>query len=223
MSQIYVRFLDNPIEILMTSLPLENISLKDEVLSRFLLKLKSVYAGMDRKYVTIAANYGFLCQGCEENCCRTRFYHHTLLEYLCIREGFNALPSDKKRQVRTRAKTVIAISAIADRKGIPIKEMCPLNLDGRCMLYAFRPMICRLHGIPHELHRPGSGVRYHPGCHIFCDQCRDSSYCRFDRTPFYIEMAELERELKATVGIIQKIKMTMAEMLSPGIEERQSP
>ena len=198
----------------MTPLSLEYISSTEDCLSLFLPKLKSVYANMDRQYETVAAGYGFVCRGCEESCCRTRFYHHTLLEFLYIREGFNTFALDKKWQVGNRAKTVNAISAVADRKGIPVKEMCPLNFEGRCILYAYRPMICRLHGIPHELHRPDKGIQFHPGCHIFDDQCKESSYSRFDRTPFYVEMAGLERELKATVGITQKLKMTVAEMLS---------
>ena len=198
----------------MTPLSPEYISSAEDCLSLFLPKLKSVYADMDRQYEPVATGYGFVCRGCEENCCRTRFYHHTLLEYLYIREGFNTLAPDKQRRVGNRVKTVIAISAVADRKGITVNEMCPLNFDGRCILYAYRPMICRLHGLPHALHRPDKGIQFHPGCHIFVDQCKDSSYSRLDRTPFYIEMARLERKLKAAAGITQKLKMTVAEMLS---------
>ena len=198
----------------MTVLPVRIISSNDRIFFRFFSKLESIYSEMDRKYDAIAANYGFICRGCKENCCRTRFYHHTILEYLYIRKGFNTLAPDTKQLVRNRAKKVKAISAVLDRKGIPLKEICPLNFNDRCILYAFRPMICRLHGVPHELHRPGSGVQYHPGCDTFYDQCKNASYDRFDRTPFYLKMAELERELKATRDITQKIKMTVAEMLS---------
>ena len=84
------------------------------------------------------------------------------------------------------------------------------------MLYAFRPMICRLHGIPHELHRPGGNVIKNPGCNAFFDQCRKSgtsAYIRFDRTPFYRQMAILEKDLRQATGYTDKIKLTIAQML----------
>ena len=91
--------------------------------------------------------------------------------------------------------------------------MCPLNRNGLCLLYAYRPMICRLHGIPHQVQRPGLSVLNAPGCDIFAEQCQEKENFKFDRTPFYIEMAELERGLKQAVGITHKIKMTVAQMI----------
>ncbi len=74
-------------------------------------------------------------------------------------------------------------------------------------------MICRLHGIPHELQKAGHRVMYSPGCDAFTKQIKAKEYYKFDRTPFYIKMAELENELKKAAGITQKLKMTVAEML----------
>jgi Fe-S-cluster containining protein len=94
--------------------------------------------------------------------------------------------------------------------------MCPLNRDGQCVAYPYRPMICRLHGIPHELHRPGGKIIKNPGCDSFFDQCRDrgtTEYIRFDRTPFYQQMAMLEKELRQETGYAEKIKLTIAQML----------
>jgi Fe-S-cluster containining protein len=168
---------------------------------------------MDHEYETIAERYGFVCRGCEDNCCRTRFYHHTFIEYHYIREGFETLSEEQQQKIGQTASTVDQIHAIAGRKELSAKEMCPLNLNGRCIIYSYRPMICRLHGIPHELHRPGKAVQNHPGCNPFYEQCRQASYIRFDRTPFYIEMSTLERELKSAIGISERIKMTVAQML----------
>ena len=67
--------------------------------------------------------------------------------------------------------------------------------------------------IPSELHRPGQKIIYSPGCDAFSEQCGNKDYIQFDRTPFYVEMAELEIKLKLAVGITQKIKMTVAQML----------
>jgi hypothetical protein len=79
-------------------------------------------------------------------------------------------------------------------------------------------MICRLHGIPHELPSSDGGtIVRNPGCDAFFDQCRDSGtteYIRFDRTPhFTTQMAMLEKELRRKTGYAEKIKLTIAQML----------
>jgi len=181
----------------------------------FLKQLRAIYASMDLKYSEAAAYYEFNCTGCENNCCMTRFYHHTVLEYLYILEGFHNLDPEKQTEIRSRALKVKRKSVEADRKGKRLRQMCPLNSDGKCILYSSRPMICRLHGIPHELHKPGMDVTYGPGCEAFSKYCNEKDYYRFDRTPFYIKMASLEKDLKQTAGITMKVKMTVADMLIP--------
>ena len=57
------------------------------------------------------------------------------------------------------------------------------------------------------------GVVRRPGCGAFSEQHFDKSYFKFDRTPFFMEMAMLEKEFKQAVGLSQKFKMTVAEML----------
>lgn len=179
----------------------------------FLDRLKIIYAAMDQKYKEAAEYYGFDCKGCKDNCCLTRFYHHTVLEYLYIFHGYNTLECEKQAEVKHRALSVYKKTVEADEKGNPVRLMCPLNFDGYCILYTYRPMICRLHGIPHELHRPGQNILYGPGCEAFTKQCEKKDYFKFDRTPFYIDMAKLENELKQSAGITQKSKMTIAQML----------
>ena len=168
---------------------------------------------MDLKYSEAAAYYGFNCTGCEDNCCLTRFYHHTVLEYLYIISGFNNLDIGKQNEIKARTLKVRRTFISADRKGKQLRQMCPLNLDGKCILYSNRPMICRLHGIPHELHSPGRDITYGSGCEAFSKQFGEKDYYRFDRTPFYIKMASLERDLKQAAGITMKVKMTVADML----------
>ena len=75
-------------------------------------------------------------------------------------------------------------------------------------------MICRLHGIPHELHTPGRDIICQPGCEAFSEQFGEKDYHRFDRTPFYLELASLEKDLKQAADITTKIKMTIADMLA---------
>ena len=179
----------------------------------FLDRLKEIYAAMDGKYQEAADYYGFECTGCEDNCCLTRFYHYTLIEYLYIKEGFHCLENKKQVEVKQRSLAVCRKTDEADEKGKPVQQMCPVNFGSLCVLYPYRPMICRLHGIPHELQRPGQGILNSPGCGTFALKCHEKKRFKFDRTPFYMQMAALEKEMKEAVGVTQKIKMTVAQMI----------
>ncbi len=183
-------------------------------LAPFRDRLQALYARMDRAYQAAARCYGFDCQGCDESCCRTRFDHHTLLEYLYLREGLARLAPEVQAAVRRRAAEVCCETAALERQGLPIRVMCPLNQDGRCRLYAFRPMICRLHGIPHELRPPGRPVSYGPGCPLFSKRHARQAYVAFDRSPLYARMARLEQEIRRSLGFGARLKMTVAEMLA---------
>jgi Fe-S-cluster containining protein len=121
----------------------------------FMERLKQIYAAMDQTYNTAAGHYGFACAGCRDNCCRTRFYHHTVIEYTYFIEGLKTLTPLKQDEVKSRAMTVVDKTANVDDLTEPVRLMCPLNFDELCILYPYRPMICRLHGIPHELKKPG--------------------------------------------------------------------
>jgi hypothetical protein len=57
-------------------------------------RLTSLFEQMDAAYDAVAGQYGFFCQGCADNCCRTRFHHHTLIEYLYLMEAMNDLDAD---------------------------------------------------------------------------------------------------------------------------------
>ena len=185
----------------------------DEKLIAFFDRLQNIFADMDRKYVSAAQFYGFQCRGCEDNCCRTRFYHHTYLEYRLVRSGFDKLDPPDRSAIRAKAEEVCRQTELADKKGLPLRLMCPLNNDGMCILYQYRPMICRLHGIPHELQKPGQPVIHGPGCGAYDEQCSDKPYFKFDRTEFYFEMASLENEFKLAAGLTGRIKLTVAEMV----------
>ena len=176
-------------------------------------RLKNLYADMDQKYKDAADYYGFHCSGCKDNCCLTRFYHHTFSEYFYLSEGYSRLSPEEQSSVKQKAAQVCEKTAEADKNGLPVRLMCPLNSDGLCLLYSYRPMICRLHGISHEFRKPGGDAVYGPGCEEFERKAAGKSYFRFDRTRFYFEMAGLERELKQSLGIEEKFKMTVAQML----------
>ena len=169
---------------------------------------------MEKAYAAVADAYGFACAGCEDNCCLTRFYHHTLLEYLYLYQGYSRQPGDERVRLQQAAERVNRAMTRADRRGVPARRMCPLNLEGRCTLYRYRPMICRLHGIPSEIRRPGGPPERGPGCGDFDRQCGHRSYILFDRTPFYQEMARCEQALRVQVGCREKIRLTVAQMVA---------
>jgi Fe-S-cluster containining protein len=185
----------------------------DRRLVSFLSRLQDIFAAMDREYARAAEHYGFECDGCADSCCLTRFYHHTYLEYFYLRRHFEKLDPREKDEILVKAEEVCRDTAKADENDMPVRLMCPLNYDRLCSLYPFRPMICRMHGIPHELHKPGQNIINGPGCTTFDQRCGDKGYFKFDRTPYYVALAKLENELKQAVGIEGRIKMTIAEMI----------
>lgn len=195
-----------------------NLSAKIEliepsVLADYMQQLKRIYAAMDDAYDRAAKQYGFSCDGCRDNCCRTRFYHHTLIEYAYLKEGLETLSGEMQDPVKLRAITAMDTIEKAHGNREAIRLMCPLNVDTRCILYPYRPMICRLHGIPHELKKPGQPGIMGPGCDTFDSRCGHRPYIPFDRTPLYRDMAKLESDLRQATRIQDKIKMTIAEMI----------
>jgi hypothetical protein len=180
----------------------------------YLERLNDIYESMDRAYREGMAFYGFDCSGCQDNCCRTYFFHYTLAEYFYLLKGFSTLEAGRQREVAQRAETM------SDR--IQKEDyLCPLNVSGRCLLYPYRAMICRLHGLPFEVQRPDGRREEGPGCGKFERErtLKGLSYRRTDRTPFYMDLANLEREIRAELHYFQRFKKTIAEMIRDGGKE----
>jgi Fe-S-cluster containining protein len=177
----------------------------------FFDELAALYRKMDRAYDDAAAYYGFQCAGCADNCCLTRFYHHTHLEHLYLLSGFYTLNKKHQERIRDRAGNAHGQVMDLESQGKAPRVMCPLNEKGACILYAYRPMICRLHGIPHELRTPGRPPVYGPGCAEFVSRCGGRAYKVFDRTLFYVSLADLERRFKEKYGLAEKFKKTISE------------
>ena len=96
--------------------PGQIISNQDNYLP-FLKKLRTIWEDMGKKYQEAADYYGFFCNGCEDNCCYTRFYHHTLIEYLFVRQGYSTLEYDMRNKVAERALEVCAKTKKYDKPG----------------------------------------------------------------------------------------------------------
>lgn len=178
------------------------------ILNRF----QAILITMDRQYRSAAAAYGFECKGCSDNCCLTLFYHHTLVECLYLHTGFQKLGRDMRRTIKRQAMEADNHHKTVAGTGRSTRQMCPLNLDNRCLLYEHRPMICRLHGIPYELHATGRDILRGPGCGAFDRDVGTKPYVTFDRTPVYAAVAELEEDLRRAVHFTQRIRLSIAQI-----------
>lgn len=178
-------------------------------------KLSDVLQAMDRAWDEIAAQYDFRCNGCEDNCCQSLFFHHTHAEKAYLKHGFNLLPRAERAEILDKARDYCEITfdpeTPPDAGATSKKTPCPLLLGGRCRLYRHRPMICRMHGLPHELHRLGFPVIKGPGCDA--GRFDEKEYIPFDRTPFYRDMAGVEMEFRAAYGKTGKVRETIAQIL----------
>ncbi|MBF0099553.1 MAG: hypothetical protein HQK77_01455 [Desulfobacterales bacterium] len=184
-----------------------------EITEPFLEKLQLLYQNMDDAYLSASAYYGFECTGCEKNCCYTHFYHHTHIEHAYLLLGFSSLSEDIKKNIRKNAVDSINNAEEHILNGHAVHVLCPLNHNQKCIIYPYRPMICRLHGIQHELKISGKGTHYGPGCELFMNIAHAKPYYPFDRTPFYMQLAQLEDSFKKTLAIQHKFKMTISQML----------
>ncbi|MDA8405005.1 MAG: hypothetical protein M0Z56_12560 [Desulfobacteraceae bacterium] len=188
-----------------------------------LTEAPSIYAQMDAAYSRIADAHGFHCSGCDENCCLTRFFHHTLVEYLYLIKGFYNLSTILQDQITVHAARVnemVDQAVVAEKIS---RVMCPLNMDGLCVLYNYRPMICRLHGVPHQFRHPSGRMISGPGCAAFESQHGPAAGGMvLDRTPFYKDMVTLEGRVREKAGIREKLKMTVAQMIAAAGKNRKN-
>jgi len=176
-------------------------------------QLKSLYGSMDAEYTKVAKQYEFQCKGCKDNCCKTLFYHHTYIEYLYLLKGFEKVNKSKQKQIINNCILVSKEHQKVATNKKTHKIMCPLNYDNLCILYEFRPMICRLHGIPSEFTHPTHKIIYSPGCASGTLLFKDKGYILFERTPYYQKLAELEKQFRQKKKLVKKIKKTVAQML----------
>lgn len=175
--------------------------------------LAQLYKTIDLSWNGVADQYKFQCTGCKDNCCLSLFFHHTHVEKAYLLAGFTRLPRQEQEEILLKAQDYCKTTFDLEGTDLPVskKRPCPLLTHGRCRLYKFRPMICRMHGLPHELHKPGGQVIKGPGCEA--GQFSDQDYIPFDRTPFYRGMAKIEMDFRTDTRINKKIKQTIAQML----------
>lgn len=181
-------------------------------MDKHLQRLKQIFSAIDTMYSAAMGFYDFNCNGCADNCCTTKFHHHMLAEELYLAEGLRTLGPDKKREIISRAENVVRVHKASPDE---VRIMCPLNENGLCILYAFRPMICRIHGVPYEMQKRDGTVEYGTGCYRFMkEKARDDiHYFMFNRTMYYVEMANVEKEVRSILNYSGNYSKTTAEMI----------
>lgn len=130
-------------------------------LRQILEELESLRARADASFqkVTELHPQAVAChQGCDD-CCHALF-DLAPLEAVSLALAFLELPRQTRREARRRAEKASAMfdQAMAQSLSLQGPERlrqlslarvpCPLLEAGRCLLYAARPLTCRLYGVP---------------------------------------------------------------------------
>lgn len=187
--------------------------LKNPVLRR----LRDLYARMDHAYQAAAAALGLTCEGCKDSCCETLFRHHTYVEWTDLNQGLAALPAARQQEIRDNAEVFLRLHQNA-LPGAQPRVPCPLSLEVEgslaCGLYEHRPMVCRLHGVPNMLLRPGGQAAF-PGCERAQNLAKTCEPALLDRTPLLGDLARLEMDLlgRERMGKLPRVNLTIAEMI----------
>lgn len=201
--------------------------LSEELLSQaadVLAGCPDLFRRMDRAYAKAAAGHEFTCTGCEDNCCHTWFFHHTLVEGLYLAQGAAKLAPGALAEAEKRAAEIIERAAGHVPEQGPFRAPCPLFAEGMCTLYEHRPMICRLHGISYRLFRPGGNYAVGPGCAEFDRASRNSLSKKdlLDRTPLYTDMAKMETRMRKALDLADRTRYTVAGLLAGGAAWNQA-
>jgi hypothetical protein len=184
----------------------------------FAEQVASLYRDMEKVYDSVAATLDFSCSGCPDNCCDSFFLHHTYTEWAYLWQGLYALSDRQLEEIREKSSACLAATKDALVRGKRPTVMCPLNSDGRCTLYPYRLMICRLHGVPSAFTRPDGRRMEFPGCFRCQEQlASEKPGAVLDRTEFFRRLVELEMQLLCgRQRVLPKVKLTIAQMIVQG-------
>ncbi len=184
-------------------------------------RLEDIYDRLQQEYQRVAQALDFSCTGCPDNCCDSYFQHHTYTEWAYLRLGLRRLELEQQQALTARARMYLDQCEQDLAAGRRPQIMCPLNENGRCLVYHNRLLVCRTHGVPATLTLPDGRTFPFPGC-FRCQEIVESRNEKevpepVDRTSLLKKLALLEKELLETHhNLLPKIKITIAEMLVHG-------
>ncbi len=197
--------------------------MKEVLLSEELSEeIRKIYEAMESDYDEVARALNFSCDGCPDNCCDSYFLHHTYTEWAYLWQGFRALEEAKQQELIERSKQYILECEQAEARDERPQVMCPLNEEGRCILYNNRLMVCRTHGVPASMRRPDGQTLSFPGC-FRCQKIvkkkfvHDAQAPHVERTPLLQRLVGVEREFMGEkLHLYPRVKLTIAQMLVNG-------
>ena len=184
----------------------------------FVGRVAALYRDMEAAYDQTAEALEFSCAGCPDNCCDSYFLHHTYTEWAYLWHGLRDLEESRLQATIARAAAWVAQSETAQAQGERPLIMCPLNVEGRCSMYPYRLMICRLHGVPATFRRPDGRKLDFPGCFRCQEHVAAGNYSApLERTRFFRRLVDLEIELLGPGRMsAPKVKMSIARMIVEG-------
>jgi len=177
-------------------------------------RIRELYDKMDSAYAAAARKIDLTCEGCDGVlCCTVDLMVHTFVEMSYLRQGFYALDPLMQSEILIKSRRMVSAKQQAPKGDEYRGAVCALNSAGACVLYQYRPMICRLAGVPHFFTRPNGSKLESGGCKKFDESIpAKNSGEILDRTEFYREMAAMEIEAVIARGERTE-KLTIAEIL----------
>ncbi len=187
-------------------------------------RLAELYQNIDSTYEAVVDEVGFSCGGCDGVlCCTVDLSLHTLIEMLYLRRGLNSLGTSRQQTILQRCRQMVQDKQEDPRGTAYRSAVCALNFEGLCSLYEFRPMICRLAGVPHLIARPDATTVESGGCVRYENEILPQyPGTRIDRTQFYRDMAAIEMEIVRHRGSRTEAR-TIAEALGDDSLENLYP
>lgn len=177
-------------------------------------RIRELYDKMDSAYAAAAEKIDLTCEGCDGVlCCTVDLTVHTFVEMSYLRQGFYALDPLMQSEILIKSRRMVSAKRQAPKGDDYRGAVCALNSAGACVLYKYRPMICRLAGVPHFFTKPNGTELESGGCKKFDESiAAKNSGEILDRTEFYREMAAMEIEAVIARGERTE-KLTIAEIL----------
>ena len=157
-------------------------------------RIRELYRKIDSAYAAAAQKIGITCEDCDGViCCSVDLTLHTFVEISYVRLGFKMLEPSLQSEILAKSRWIVDAKREAPYGDRYRTAACALNFAGACILYEYRPMICRLAGIPHVFTRPDGSEAQSGGCKKFEETFRGQHpEARIDRSEFYREMAGIE-------------------------------